>query len=415
MAGLRSKSRAVQRGAWTMVAMQALSLLWQTQALAVTGPQSNDFAGAPPVPGTRRVLAAGEAPESYTVQPGDTLFDICDQLLGEASYWPKLWSLNPEIKNPHYVFPGMQIRFYPGDPEIPPYLLVSSSDEALPPDQGPVAPEDLVISSPLQDQLAVATDTFDLVDAKDIPIPESISREILISGKIFRRRDVVVDLPAFIVENEADPDGYVVSGARGEMLIDDSGEILLEESGRLLPGEIYTIVRDSGQVIDNGPDADGEVIGNRYEFVAHVRVQKGTESGLYLGNLIDRRLMPEPEDFVIPFVATRRQFIPEITGPAKEVPAKVVGFEREHQFFAGEGQFVMLKLRVRGSVAEGDLLDIYSRPEIMRKRVGSDFFPDKVKRATVRVIEVRGEVATAYVISSNAEVVLWDTATRKSL
>jgi hypothetical protein len=383
---------------------------------ASQSPMPNDFAGAPPVPGTRRVLAAGEAPDSYVVQTGDTLFDICDQLLGEASYWPKLWSLNPEIKNPHYVFPGMKIRFYPGDPEIPPYLLVSTSDEALPVAEGAVAPEDLVISSPLQEQVAAASvETFDLVDSKDIPVPENISRDILTSGKIFRRRDVVVDLPAFIVDNEADPDGYVVSGGKGEMLVGDSGEILLEESGRLLPGEIYSIVRDSGQVIDRGPDASGEVIGNRYEFVGHVRIQRGTESGLYLGKMIDSRLMPEPEDYVIPFVATRRQFIPEVNGPSKEVPAKVVGFDRENQFFAGEGQFALLKLRVRGSVAEGDLLDIYSRPEITRNRTGSDFYPDKVKRATVRVLEVRDDIATTYVISSNAEIVMWDTATRKSL
>ncbi|MEY4630294.1 MAG: hypothetical protein RIQ81_414 [Pseudomonadota bacterium] len=394
----------------------AAGLLFPLIAQGARAPQVNDFAGAPPVPGTRRVLAAGEAPESYTVQPGDTLFDICDQLLGEASYWPKLWSLNPEIKNPHYVFPGMQIRFYPGDPEIPPYLLVSTSDEALPVDQGPVAPEDLVISSPLQDRVdAAGISNFDLVDGSDIPVPEEISREILVSGKIFRRRDVVVDLPAFIVPVEADPDGYVVAGGNGQMLVDDSGEILLEESGRLLPGEIYTIVRDSGQVVDRRPEGDGDLIGNRYEFIGHVRVLRGTESGLYLGKVIDGRLPPEPEDFIIPFVATRKQFIPEVAGPSKEVPALVIGFDREHQLVGGEGNIVMLKLKVRGSVAEGDLLDVYTRPEITRPKAGSNFFPDKIKRATVRILEVRGEIATAYIVKSNAEVAMWDTTTRKSL
>ncbi|NBQ54698.1 MAG: LysM peptidoglycan-binding domain-containing protein, partial [Proteobacteria bacterium] len=162
-------------------AMIILAVLVSGQSFAASSAkpkQTNDFAGAPPVPGTRRVLAAGEAPEDYTVQRGDTLFDICEQLLGEARYWPKLWALNPEIKNPHFVFPGMKIRFYPGDPEVPPYLLVSTEDEALPVDQGPVAPEDLVIQSPAEKQVSEEP-PFDLVDAKDIPVPDDIAREIL--------------------------------------------------------------------------------------------------------------------------------------------------------------------------------------------------------------------------------------------
>jgi hypothetical protein len=38
--------------------------------------EPNLFAGAPPIPGTMKILAQSEAPEDYRVQPGDTLFDI---------------------------------------------------------------------------------------------------------------------------------------------------------------------------------------------------------------------------------------------------------------------------------------------------------------------------------------------------
>ncbi|NBQ53834.1 MAG: LysM peptidoglycan-binding domain-containing protein, partial [Proteobacteria bacterium] len=361
--------------------------------------QLNDFAGAPPVPGTRRVLAAGEAPEDYTVQRGDTLFDICEQLLGEARYWPKLWALNPEIKNPHFVFPGMKIRFYPGDPEVPPYLLVSTEDEALPVDQGPVAPEDLVIQSPAE-KLVTEDQPFDLVDAKDIPVPDDIAREILVSGKIFRRSDVVVDLPAFIINNEADPEGYVFSGGDGNMLVDDSNDILLEETGVFTPGNIYTIIRPSGEVSDESPEGNGRFLGHRYEFVGHVRVVRASESG---------------EDMIVPFVATRKQFVPGISGPSKEVPSMVIGFDRNLQDIGSEGNFVFLKLRVRGSVAEGDLLEIYNRPAFVNARPGTLFYPDKVQRATVRIVDVRGSIATAYIISARGAVVAGDTTTRKSL
>src|SRR5262249_54111051 len=107
-------------------------------------PPPNDFSGAPPVPGTMRIMAEGEAPEEYLVQPGDTLFDICDQLLSEAGYWPKLWALNPEIKNPHFIFPNMRLRFYPGDDETPPYLQVVSEDDVIPIDKGDLDEAQLV-------------------------------------------------------------------------------------------------------------------------------------------------------------------------------------------------------------------------------------------------------------------------------
>jgi hypothetical protein len=107
-------------------------------------PAANDFSGAPAVPGTMRLLADEEAPEDYVIEDGDTLIDICDQLLDEAGYWPKLWALNPEIKNPHFIFPLMRLRFYPGDDENPPYLQVVAEEDTVPIDKADLEETQLV-------------------------------------------------------------------------------------------------------------------------------------------------------------------------------------------------------------------------------------------------------------------------------
>jgi hypothetical protein len=79
-----------------------------------------------------------EVQEEHTVIPGDTLWDLCARYLNNPWYWPRVWSYNPEITNPHWIFPGQQVRFYPSG-ELPGEMLVDRHFELPEP-----APEDTV-------------------------------------------------------------------------------------------------------------------------------------------------------------------------------------------------------------------------------------------------------------------------------
>lgn len=47
--------------------------------------------------------------EEYTIQKGDTLWDISDSKLDDYFLWPKLWNVNPDIENPDLIYPGNTI------------------------------------------------------------------------------------------------------------------------------------------------------------------------------------------------------------------------------------------------------------------------------------------------------------------
>lgn len=46
------------------------------------------------------------APERYTVKKGDTLWDISERYTDDAWQWPNIWYQNPQIADPHLIFPG---------------------------------------------------------------------------------------------------------------------------------------------------------------------------------------------------------------------------------------------------------------------------------------------------------------------
>ena len=65
-----------------------------------------------------KVEVPADVPQAHTVKDGDTLWDITQTYYGDPYRWPQVWSYNPDITNPHWIYPDAQVQLRPGDGEV---------------------------------------------------------------------------------------------------------------------------------------------------------------------------------------------------------------------------------------------------------------------------------------------------------
>lgn len=154
------------------------------------------------------------APDTYTVQKGDTLWDISARFLKQPWRWPELWRMNQEqIRNPHRIYPGdvlvldrsareVQLRVS----QLPAVRLSPKARvEALPAKEVPTIPpaaiepflsKPLVVSQTELDsapRIIATPDNRVAVGAGEIVYAEGIVKEKGDAWQIYRRGDPLID------------------------------------------------------------------------------------------------------------------------------------------------------------------------------------------------------------------------------
>ena len=262
-------------------------------------------------------------PDRYTVVRGDTLWDISARFLRDPWLWPEVWYVNPQVSNPHLIYPGdvLTLVYVDGKPRIQ-----VSRDGRLSPRIREESLESAIPTIPLD------------------------------SIKPFLTRALVVDE----AEMEAAP--YVVQSA-DEHIVTGAGDRVYVRGIEDRNYALFDIYEPGQPYID--PDT-GEVLGHEAIFVGTGPVQRfGDPTTLKLTETtrevrVGHRLLPadrsEPTAIFQP-----RSAPPDTEGHIISVLNGVTQI--------GQFNVVALDLGERDGMEVGHVLRVYQRGEVIRDTV----------------------------------------------
>lgn len=317
-------------------------------------------------------------PDSYVVQSGDTLWDIAEMFLRDPWYWPEIWQINPQVANPHLIFPGDILSLSFLDDGSP--VIQLTRGEAGPAEAGPTERLSPRIRS----------------EAIEEAIP-TIPYETL---RAFLSRPAVLD-PSMLNELPylfAHPEGLLGSAGRDVYVRGTDAPV----------GTVFNVVHTGDSLVD--PD-DGTVIGYQGLYVGQGRVRRdGDPSTLYLTETTREASIGDyliAEEGITPV-----NYFP--SAPAQSVEGRIISV-LDGVSMIGQYQVIVLNRGARDGLQPGHVLSVFQTGNVVTDTTRNrGFFNEKVRlpdepAGTTMVFRVFDRMSYALVMEATREIRVLDT------
>ena len=345
--------------------------------------------------------AAGAVPppDTYTVKPGDTLWDLSGRFLNNPWYWPKVWSYNPEIVNPHWIYPGNVVRFYPSGEEGPTRV------EPVAPAAPPVLAEETAPSAPKElEDLSVGSihkiEQLGEEDAVAVVGPYKIGQAPKRASPI--RRD------SFVTRRVLEDSG-TISAAFEEKALLSSGDKIYARFRNPAPvkiGETYAIFRNEGPVIH---PVTHELFGYKTLVLGNARVTALDDRAATL--IVQASYDPiERGDLLGPW--TSQLIKPVVSRPNQaSLDGVVIALHPNVLTGVAEYNVVYVDKGREDGVEEGNTFDVIRSGDLYGQPLDRPLQDPTLPRevvGTVVVFDVKDHASSAYIRRSIIEVMVGD-------
>ena len=309
---------------------------------------------------------APNAPDSYTVKPGDTLWAISGMFLKSPWRWPELWGMNlQDIRNPHRIYPGQPLFLDKSNGRATLRTRrAGGSDDAQP---GTVR-----VSPRIRSEL--------LADAS-IPtlLPQAIepflAEPLIVDELTFSQAPRIVATQEGRVLLSRGDRAYALGGYTGG---DGPGRPLSERKGEPLD---YRVFRNATALKD---PTTQEILGYEAQYVGKAELVRG-ESSVQNPNR-DGKLQPERVPATIDIVAAKeemrvgdrlipepprelRSYVPR--APSSPVAGQIVSVYGNAVAWASENQIVVINRGSRDGLERGHVMAILKDGERLRDKTDS--------------------------------------------
>jgi hypothetical protein len=303
--------------------------------------------------------AAQENPRIYTIKKGDTLWGISQRFIKDPQYWPSLWSHNPYVKNPHFIYPGQKVAIYDGR----------------------------LVFLPVEGEIPVGAEPGGETSPEAMPLPEP-QEEITIK--------VAGSAADFITSEDLETAGTLVDTTDARLLMVENDRIFIEieNSQDMQPGDLYSLI-DVGKTIQH--PVTGKVLGYHISMLGEARISEVT-SPVATADIVSSdkeimrgaRLVPSPP--------------PQMDVVLKKATQPMAGYViagQNEKLALSQYDVIFVDLGAENGLAEGNMLYI-TRPRDPSESALKHHdlpLPDALLGAAV-VLNVRSRTASALVLKS---------------
>ena len=330
------------------------------------------------------IIYEPEYPETYIVQKGDTLWDISSVYLRDPWHWPEIWYKNPQIENPHLIYPGdiLAIVYIGGEKRV---QIVRRGEDGQILSTGGSSGMKIVKLSP-----RIRTQS---IDANIPSIPIDSIRHLL-------------SRPLLIDEDELDKAAYILSSVDSHLVNSINDTLYVRKLNTTSGNGRYQIFRPNKPLHD--PDTD-ELLGYEAIYVGESKLLLGGDPATVLVTNSEREVLRD--DRVLPLDNTNfdRDFFPK--PPVAEVRGKVVSL-LDAISMLGQYQTVAINLGLRDGVETGNLLAIKREGKVIPDKAEEDptfrvKLPDE-KIGMAMVVRSFEKMSYALVMEADRPVVVTD-------